>query len=710
MDVTDALIVLVTHPDVDVRIQAALALGTQSPERAIQALICALDDADVNVRFHAIEAIGQHAHPQAINRLAEIATAGDFFLAFPAIEALVRIGDPLVAPRLAKLLNDDILSGVAADALAQIGDEDSLDPLVSALDGQVCPVAPIVGALAHIHARYRTLFNGAAVIEDRVNELISGPATDRILLELSSASGDALKHLVTVLSWIRRDSIPAPLARQLGSPDARHEVIEALVRFGGPAVTLLVGQLTTDDVEVKRAAVVALGRMGDARATSALTALLLDEDERPIWATVAGALARIGDRAPFEVLLSRLGDHDAAVRQAAIGALNSIGHPSMSARIGQLIDDPDPLVRESAVRIAGYFGYADCVDSVFACCHDSDDSVRAAALESLPYFDDPRAIGTLTAALSDQMPRVRAAATHALGSMPGATERSLLAGALDDPEPWVRYFAAIGLGRNGDPSALELLATRARTDPAVHVSVAAIDAAASLGGDTVVPLLASLTAADGERGLAALRALGATRSERAVDVLREALRSEDPHRRAAVVNALGTHGGLAAVEVLAWTATADADPVVTQAATAGLRDVANRHSPASAGAVRSLIEVSQDPKRRSDALAALARLEPAAVPLLVDAMDCPDPQSRRGVVEALGRLKHPLASARLREALTDVDATVRRAAITALSRLGVRGVEARLSSLAASDPSPAVRQAAAAALHRRGAEIATGDE
>ena len=38
-------------------------------------------------------------------------------------------------------------------------------------------------------------------------------------------------------------------------------------------------------------------------------------------------------REPFEALVELLGHGDTAVRQAAIGALNSIGHPDMPARV-----------------------------------------------------------------------------------------------------------------------------------------------------------------------------------------------------------------------------------------------------------------------------------------------------------------------------------------------------------------------------------------
>jgi len=711
VDVTDALISLMDQPDADLRIQAALALGGQRRPEALDALIAAFDDPDVNVRFHAIEAIGKHAHPAGIDRLAEIAASGDFFLAFPAIAALVRIGDPLVAPRLAALLDHDLLAPVAAEALGSLGDEDAVAPLVAALESPTSPVEPIVDALARIHQRYQALFSGTAEIEDRVSRTISAAATARVLEALPRASGETLRHLVIVLGWMRDSSIPAALARLLGSSDVRHEVIEALVRFGASAVTLLVEQLGRDDVEATKSAVVALGRLGDTRATPGLIALLLDDDQRDVWVPVAGALARLGDRRAFEPLLSKLGDPDAAVRQAAIGALNSIGHPDMAARIALMIDDPGPLVRESAVKIAGYFGYAECAERALARCADRDETVRAAALEHLPYFDSPGAVDVLASALAGDTPRARAAAAHALGSMSGPAAQRLLTRALEDADPWVRYFAASGLGRQGDESALEALADRARADAAVQVCVAAIEAVAAIGGDAAVAVLAVLAGADGDRGETAVRALGRVHSDRAVDVLCDALRSATPSRRLVAIESLAAHATPRAADELTWTSTADADARVAGAAVAGLRDMANRDVAIASGrAVEGLVETLRDPARRADALDALARLAPPAIPYLARALSADDPQVRRGVAEALGRLSHSVATACLRRALADGDAMVRRIAITGLARVGARGLGARLTALAQTDPSPAVRAAAAAALHRRGADGSQGGE
>ncbi len=620
VDVTDALVSLMGYDDADLRTQAALALGTQRRPEAVEALIAAFDDPDVNVRFHAIEAIGRHGHAAATDRLIAIATSGDFFLAFPAIEALARIGDPIAAPRLSPLLDDPMLAGTVAEVLGRIGAEDAVEALARALALAHTPVDAIVSALAQIHQRYRQLFGSAAVIEDIVRQTISAAATARVLDALPHLSGEALRHAVIVLSWIPDPLIPPALATLLGSADVRHEVVEALVRFGGPAADLLIAHLAAGDAGTKRAAVVALGRMGEARATPALIALLGDDDERDVWGVVMAALARLGDRRAFAPLLERLGDSDTAVRQGAIGALNSIGDPSMCERILPMLDDPSPFVRESAVRVAGYFGYADCVDKVLACCQDPEESVRAAALEHLPYFDDDRALPALTAALTHDEPRARAAAARALGAVYESAALKLLAQALNDTDSWVRYFAVMGLGRHGDPAWLDALIERARDDEAVHVAVAAADAIAAVGNDNAVAALVAMSRQDDDRGLAAVRALGRIRSDAVAELLQDALRAGDPRRRLTAIEALIGNGSGAAVEALAWTASADADADVTGAAAAGLAAIANRDAPVREAAVRALVETLRDPVRRGDGLNALARLAAPAIPELAKAL------------------------------------------------------------------------------------------
>ena len=704
VDLTASLVDLLDHPDTDLRIQAALALGTQTRPEAVDALIRALDDADINVRFHAIEALGKLSPPSAVERLASIAESHDFFLAFPALDALSRINDAAVAPRLLPLLEDELVGDQAAEALGQIGDEDAVEPLTAALDRAHSSPASIVDALTGIHRRYAEMFDGgAAHIEALVRATIPPRGAQRLIEAAGRANGPSLRQFVTILGWLSGPAVERALAHLVGTPDAQHELLEAIVRFGAPMVDRLVEQLRSDETETRRAAATALGRIGDPRAVEPLVALL-DDDDRELLVVASNALARIGDGRAFEPLLRLIGDDDLGVRQAAIGALNSIGHPQMSARMRALLEDGDPRIRESAVKIAGYFGYASCADALLDRCRDTDETVRAAALEHVAFLDDGRSAPVLIAALANETPRARAAAAQALAHAAGAEALDALRRAAGDPDPWVRYFSVTSLGRLSDRASLPRLEQMAAEDGAQQVRLAAIGAIGEIGvandGAAVSMLEAISEAPDDELAMAALRALASVDAASAFDALQRALSAERPARRAVAAEALARRGGPQAIELLQWTAAADPDASVMRTAIEGLGRIGDGASAHAREAVVAIAALAADPVRRASVIATLARLSDAAIPRLGEALQSRDPSVRRAVLEALGRLTRPAASAYLQTALTDEDASVRQLAVTVLARLGTRGLAKSFAELAASDPSEVVRRAAESAMRR----------
>ncbi|MGH9140982.1 MAG: HEAT repeat domain-containing protein, partial [Vicinamibacterales bacterium] len=708
VDLTTSLTDLLRHPDADLRMQAALALGNQTGLGAVDALLGALDDEDVNVRFHAIEAIGKLRPAAAVDRLAAIAESHDFFLAFPALEALSRIDDAAVAPRLLPLLGDELVGDQAAEALGQIGDEDAVAPLVATLDQPHSSAASVVDALVALHRRYAEMFSGgAAHIEELVRTSISAAGAVRVIDAAGRASGPALRQFVTVLGWLRGDAVERALAHMLGTPGVQNELLEAIVRFGAPMVDRLVEQLRTNDVDTRRAAVTALGRIGDVRAVEPLVRLL-NEDERDLLVVATAALARLGDPRAFESLLGLIGDDDVSVRQGAIGALNSIGHPDMGERMRVLLEASDRRVRESAVKIAGYFGYASCAAALLDRCHDTDETVRAAALAHIAYLDDDRCLPTLVAALAGDSPRARAAAAQALAYIDRPEAIDALRLGMDDVDQWVRYFSVTSLGRQADRASLPLLRRAAAADGAQQVRIAAVKAIGEIGVSSeadAVPLLASfIDAPDDELAVAATHALGSVEAASAQPPLRCALSAARPVRRVAAAEAIARRGGEGAVELLRWTAAADSEPEVMRAAIAGLSQIGVSAAPGAGQAVAAIAAIAGDPARRGEAVAALARMSESAIPRIGEALSSREPAVRRAVLEALGRLTHPTASAYILSALQDGDASVRQLAVTILSRLGSRGVARSLADLASSDPSEGVRRAAEIALRRIGRE------
>ena len=693
VDAIAPLIECLSDDDVELRIYASQALGDQHDPRAIPSLMSALQDRDQNVRYHAIEALGKLRATDAVDALVDMAETGDFYLAFPALEALTRIEDPRVAPRLVPLLEDEMLRVPAAAALGQLGDEDTVPPLVALLNKPDGPALVISQALATLYDRYEKQYQEGTFIAGLVQRHITAAGVQNLLAVLNEHNDEGLRPLALVLGWLEGVAVERALANLLGRATARNEVVEALVRYGARTSELIIEQLQSEDRETRQAAVIALGRIGDARAVPSLVKVLTTDDILVIPA--AGALAKIGDRGAFEALLGLIGHPQNAVRQAVIAGINSIGHPEMAKRAVALLQDPNPHVRESAVKIAGYFGYSDCIELLFDRCTDEDEGVRRAAVEHIPYLDDDRAISMLGDVLANGTSAVRASAAQALGQIDSPQSLSYLIAALNDNDTWVRYFAARSIGHHGYTEAVDALALLAQTDSANHVRVAALESLAHIGGTRAVAILAPFAESENsDFARAAIGGLGLIGLPEALPPLQAVLRSGDSERRLEALRALGNRGGADALDSIRWVAAGDDDPQIVDAALAALAHLATPE------AIGTLITLTSDPARREAGIAALAQVQKEHIELIGEGLNREQPSVRRATVEVLGRMKQPKASELLGRALDDSDPSVRLAAVNALSHLGSRSAERKLVAMGRSDSDPNVRRAAQKALKR----------
>lgn len=691
IDAIEPLVELLNDANDDLRIYAAQALGDQHNARAVQPLIRALEDENVNVRYHAIESLGKLRAPEAVDALATLAESRDFFLAFPALDALTAIGDSRIAPRLVKLLEDEMLSSPATDALGRLGDQEVVAPLITLLNKPGAPVQSIAQALATLYDRYEKSLREGSYIGDLARARIEPTGIQNLIQAIDQTSGHNLRPLALVLGWLEGEAVERALVCLLGQENARKEVIEALVRYGERVTKLLADQLQAEDSETRKAAIIALGRIGDANAVPAIVAAL-DEDQE-LTVLIAGALGKIGDRRAFESLLELLGHPDAAVRQASIAAINSLGHPEMAARACRLLTDQNPHIRESAVKIAGYFGYPECTDLLLERCGDEVESIRRAAVEHLPYLEDERATAILVEALQHGTPAVRAAAAGAFAHVERAIAYPYLKAALSDSHSWVRYFAIRSIGQHQYNESLETLLQLAETDVASQVRIAAVDALGKLGGARAVTVLTEIIeSADKNLAQAALKSLGQIRHPDARTVLLETLRTAALEHRIEAINALGNSGGNEAVQQLQWVAATDSDRRVTETAIAALAKLATPE------AIAALVDLTAEANYREVVVEALSHLGEQKAHLVGRGLKHLQPSVRRAVVDALGRMKHPLASEQLNMALEDEDAGVRLATVNALNYLGNRVAERRLLNLMSQDPDAAVRRAAKNAL------------
>jgi len=489
IDTVSPLIELLKNRNADLRMQAALALGEQHDTRAVPALAEALNDEDTNVRYHAIEALGKLKAADAVDALVEIAESRDFFLTFAALDALTKIGDARIVPRIMPLLDDELLSMPAVNLLGQLGDESTVAPLTALLNTPTGPAEAVANALATLSDRYEKQYGEARYIAELTSREISPTGVQNLLDTLDAPGKQDYRSIALVLGWVKGAGVDRALTRLMGRVDLRDEIVEALVRHGSATAGLLISQLQAEDLEVRRSAVVALGRIGDASATSALVNTL---DDKVLAIDAAHALGEIGDPQAVDGLLKLIGDEDSSIRQAAVAALNSIIPPSMSQRIIPLLHDRDPNVRESAVKIAGYFGYPEAASALVELSRDPNERVRCAAIEHLPFVEDERALDVLAGALKEETPNVRAAAARGLGNMDGQHVIARLIEGLVDDDVWVRYFSARALGRHRDEGSVEALRRVIEKDEFNHVRIAALDSLGQIAGPRVAEIVAGL--------------------------------------------------------------------------------------------------------------------------------------------------------------------------------------------------------------------------
>jgi len=697
--ITGPLLELLSDADADLRIQAALALGEQQDSAAIEPLMRALGDSNPNVQFHVVEALGRLRASDAVDALADIVESGDLYLAYAAIDALALINDRRVAPRLAPLLATPELRDTVAAALGMLGDDAAVTPLVETLNAHPDATEAVAGALAAIERRESRELGDSSHIAEAVRAHLTPDGEKHLIDAVERASPEGLAAVTRVLGWIRSDRAAVALVQLLSRSHVRDLAVDALETRGEAVVALLRATLDDDDPAVVLAAVTALGRIGSRDATSALLRLLDERSDVAIAA--AGALARIGDPTAFEPLLAHAGHPHAAVRQAVVGALNAIGHAAMPDRIAALIESEDPFLRESAVRIAGYFGYDTAVGALLARGEDPEEAIRAAAVEHLPFIDDPRVFEAVQRGLGDPSPKVRAAAARALARIEDHGAHDALLWALRDGDLWVRYYAARALGERGERRAVPALVTSASTDAAPHVRIAAFDALGLIGDLGAVPALLECAGHEDEDvAAAALRALGTLGAAEALTPLQGSARAPSLKIRLSAVAGLAALGTEAAVAALAWVASVDTDAPVYESAISALADVATSSREGAGLAVASLLEMQADPRLADAASAALSSLGAGRIDDIAHGLRHPQANIRRKTIDTLARMRTAAATKFLGHALDDEVAAVRETAVLALTRLGARGLEARLKDLAAHDPSKAVRRAAADAAVR----------
>ena len=660
-NVLPALVPLLEDPEPSIRMYTALAIGLLRNPRGVVPLLKLLSDPDINVQYHAIEALGRLRGRDANEALFKIVRSRDPYLSFAALDAIAGIGAPSSFVDILPLLEDDLLVEAAADALAVLGNELAVTPLLRALKSGA-PAPRICCALSSIHHRLQGAY-GEDLVAHLVRREVTLEDVELLVAGVARATDEELSAIAEVLGWLEQPGLEAVLGGLLIHPAARLAARDALVARGSHAIGALSEMLGHDDPEVRKVAALGLGQIGEKSAVPALANALTDQASE-VAIAAALALASVGSNTAFEPLVQLLGHANAAVRSAAVSAINSIGHPETEAAVSELVRSPDTHVRECAVKIAGYFGYPTSFESVLSFALDPEEPVQRTAVEHLGYFGDPRAVAALGTALTSTNAAVRASAARALAHVDPDEAIPLLEAALNDSDSRVQYHAVRSIVTQDLESFVPALRRRLESDNAVPVRIAAAEALHHFRDKQAAQLLSShVDDADSDMACAAISALGAMPGSHAENAFIMALSSGDPRRQIAALRGVEESGLESVVPYVQRAMRQTRDRDVRSAA---LNVLTANGGPAG---IEAVLELAGDPEWDTASINALSRLPEHLLTHLARGLKHSNPHVRWVVVESLARMKKTAASKILAGALTDRDPGVRFAISQALGRL-----------------------------------------
>lgn len=217
---------------------------------------------------------------------------------------------------------------------------------------------------------------------------------------------------------------------------------------------------------------------------------LLQDPHPALRQTAALSLGKIASPEAVPDLILALRDTDPLVRQYSAWALGNLGEHAKSeatSALLPLLEDPVRAVAEAAAQAIGSIGAGpEVISRMLTILREGSLQARRAAILALGLLESPLAYEGLLDRLLDDDAEVRQRAIAALGELgerravPAITARLR-----HDSEAGVRTEAAYRLATLGDESVLPVLRTAAVEDPSEQVrrwAQRAIDALSSLAG------------------------------------------------------------------------------------------------------------------------------------------------------------------------------------------------------------------------------------
>jgi HEAT repeat protein len=309
------------------------------------------------------------------------------------------------------------------------------------------------------------------------------------------------------------------------------------------AIPDLAGALQDSDVEVRIAALRALGTLNAHDQVGAIVLALGDADA----SVRANALRALPDVCPpatpalLATIENLLRDSDVSVRAQAAVALARFGETGRGLpMLDQLLRDADPNARVHALDALSEIGTGFIAAPVIQALRDTLAIVRRAACRTLAQIQPDDAIDPLVERLGDPDPAVRSAAASALRAF-GEKAKPPVLSALHAEDTRVPEAALDALGVN-DPDLIAPLSDYAQREIEQVRRWREIAAAIPQDSRAMTLLCEAIESRTARSELRLVKTIGLLGHRDAMDLVGKSLRSRNPDTRAAAIEALDTLG------------------------------------------------------------------------------------------------------------------------------------------------------------------------
>jgi HEAT repeat protein len=483
------LVELLHDQDPDMRIFASDIIGSTNSPMAVDPLCEALlKDPEVNVRYQAavsLGTLGKHEAAKCLNK----ALTDDEWVQFAVIESLAKIRDESSVSALIGALSksSDLVASMIVDTLGEIGNIKAVTMLIKYLDNspaalrnKICrAVVMILGGKSltllseNDRGKFRDYLLAALSDEDieiqdaAVHGLafVGGGKASRAVLELAGNldpdnDQERLELAVSALTTIGlTDSLKEALAS--GEHSVALVAVETLARIGGQEVSqLLMASFWKRDRDIQREIIRALLQVGGEEAVEFFLDVLARHTDGTV---IKGTLNFLGRKmhiaAAADSIFQQLHHPYDDVKEAALDACVAIGGSVMAERFKEMSKSQEPLERLMAVYALGKIDPESNIEELRAALEDEIPDIRKVALEAVANLCGPEGEGLalLVSRLSDESREVRLAVVEQIGHCSLTEGTEYLIQALDDSDDWVRIRAMEALGTRMAQEALPKL-------------------------------------------------------------------------------------------------------------------------------------------------------------------------------------------------------------------------------------------------------------